>query len=156
MKKILLAGMALALLAASPAFAETMQGQIPGGSLMTAKMNKNGAFIAPGNDSNDWYSSNDFATTTPVAIKAAPGAGLKACIDFIDVEGVSATTAATLAIKSGTTLMFNIQVAAGAGQKVLPLRRPICAATNAAINAVLSGGTTGNVTVNATGFTVVP
>jgi hypothetical protein len=79
---------------------------------------------------------------------------LKLCIDSIDVEGISTTTAATLAIKSGTTLMFNMQVAAGAGQKVWKPGRPLCAAANAALNAVLSAGTTGNVTINSTGFTV--
>lgn len=151
--------LAAALLAAAPmeAFAATpVQGQINGGSYVTLKVNKNGelvgAFVADG--SNDLTGSISLTDNTPTAILAAQGAGIRGCLVWLDLSGVAATTAVTIAIKDGSTTKFTFNIPAAASSRHIPLERPLCSTANTAINGVLSGSPTGAVQVNGGGYKV--
>lgn len=163
MHKFLLRSLAATLLffsllvpLAPPAFAASpVQGVAPGGTYITLKVNKNGALIARGNDNNDWSKSVALADNTLTALHAAGAAGILNCIDGIEWEGLTNTTAVTLALKDGaSTVLFTFNVPAAASQRVWNLPRPVCGTAATAMNVALSGTPTGSVTVNAVGFTV--
>lgn len=146
---------ALALAFVSPSFAtEPTQGVAPGGAYLTLKVNKNAALIAKGNDNNDFSAQFSLTDNTVTNIKAAPGATVRSCIDWLNISGVAATTAVTLTVKRASTTLFVFNVPAAASNNVFALSRPVCGNANEALTATLSGTPTGAVQVNAIGFTV--
>lgn len=153
-RSLLMASLVCAAFVA-PAYAtEPVQGVAPGGAYLTLKVNKNGALVAKGNDNNDFTAQFSLTDTTVTNIKAAPGAAVRACVDWIDVEGVATTTAVTLTVKHASTTSFVFNIPAGAGSRAYSFSRPVCGAANEALTATLSGSPTGAVQVNAVGFTV--
>jgi hypothetical protein len=145
----------LAMAFAVPSFADSgVQGVAPGGTHYTLKINKNGALIGRGNDNNDFSVQFSLTDTTVTNFKAAPGASVRACLDYIDVQGVAATTAVTLTVKRASTTLFVLNVPAAASDRQYILPRPVCGNANEAVTATLSGSPTGAVQVNALGFTV--
>lgn len=146
-------GMLLLCSAVAADAAQLIAGNAPGGLHPTVLTNKQGRIVGPMVDGlGDFTVQLSLTDTTVTALKAAPIAGSKVCLTFIEWEGVATTTAVTLSIKDGATLKFLLNVPAGASQRYFPMPTPMCGTAATAMNAVLSGAPTGAVQVNGGGY----
>lgn len=91
-------------------------------------------------------------TTSAQALVIAAGAGLLNYMTEATITTNATFTANTLQFKQGTTVVWEIDLPAGAGLYHLQFPTPIKTAANAALNVIATGAVTGTCKINASGY----
>ncbi len=100
----------------------------------------------------DWQNQQSLTDGTSKQVVAAGAAGVKNYCTAIQVSGITATTAVTLSILSGASVIWTGNIPAGASQQNITFPTPLQTAAATALNAQLSGSPTGAVAFNAQGY----
>lgn len=100
----------------------------------------------------DWKSGPITLTASNQVLAAAAGAGIKNYATWCVLTCNASWTANTVQVQDGTTVIFEIDLPAGAGVYQFPFPSPLATSANAALNIKATGSVTGTCKANFGGY----